>query len=100
MIAGGSMVVQDVPPHCIAQGDRATLAGLNRIGLRRQNIDSEEIDALYAAYRAVFNSDDAFRKSIENGLSELKSETPDKIRQFWTFFEETKRGFCKGRHRQ
>ncbi|MCL4139356.1 UNVERIFIED_CONTAM: hypothetical protein GTU68_039304, partial [Idotea baltica] len=36
MISGGSMVIKDIPPFSIAQGDRASLVGINKIGLERR----------------------------------------------------------------
>jgi len=45
MLAGASALAQDIPPFCMAEGNRATLRGLNLTGLRR-NIDREGINAL------------------------------------------------------
>ncbi|HEX5380163.1 MAG TPA: acyl-ACP--UDP-N-acetylglucosamine O-acyltransferase [Phenylobacterium sp.] len=53
-VAGGAMVVQDVPPFCTVQGDRARLAGLNSVGLRRAGYGSGDIAALRRAYRTLF----------------------------------------------
>lgn len=53
-VAGGAMVVQDVPPFCTVQGDRARLAGLNTVGLKRAGHGAGEIAALRRAYRILF----------------------------------------------
>jgi UDP-N-acetylglucosamine acyltransferase len=53
-VAGGAMVVQDVPPFCTVQGDRARLAGLNMVGLKRAGYGAGEIAALRRAYRMLF----------------------------------------------
>lgn len=53
-IVGGAMVVQDVPPFCTVQGDRARLAGLNLVGLRRAGLDPEAVAGLRRAYRLLF----------------------------------------------
>ncbi|HZI05767.1 MAG TPA: acyl-ACP--UDP-N-acetylglucosamine O-acyltransferase, partial [Archangium sp.] len=50
-IAGGSMVVMDVPPYCTAQGDRAELAGLNVVGLQRHGFSEEQIGRIKEAYK-------------------------------------------------
>jgi UDP-N-acetylglucosamine acyltransferase len=55
-VAGGSMVVMDVPPFCIAQGDRAELAGLNTIGLQRHGFPEEDVARIRDAYRILFRS--------------------------------------------
>ena len=56
MVAGGSIVVQDVPPYSIVQGDRARLKGLNLVGLKRRGISPENIDTLKRAFRLIFRS--------------------------------------------
>lgn len=53
-VAGGAMVVQDAPPFCTVQGDRARLAGINTVGLKRAGYGPEEIAALRRAYRILF----------------------------------------------
>lgn len=53
-VAGGAMVVQDVPPFCTVQGDRARLAGLNTTGLKRAGHGVGEIAVLRRAYRILF----------------------------------------------
>jgi UDP-N-acetylglucosamine acyltransferase len=54
MLGAGSMVSHDVPPYCIAQGDRAYLVGLNRVGLDRNGVSKEEYAVLRDVYRALF----------------------------------------------
>ena len=41
MLAAGAMIERDVPPFCIAAGDRARLSGVNRVGLDRRKISPE-----------------------------------------------------------
>ena len=48
------MVVQDVPPFCTVQGDRARLAGLNTVGLKRAGLTFAELSDLRRAYRGLF----------------------------------------------
>jgi len=40
MLAAGAMIERDVPPFCIAAGDRARLAGVNRVGLKRRGFSA------------------------------------------------------------
>jgi UDP-N-acetylglucosamine acyltransferase len=56
MIAAGAMVASDVPPFLLAQGDRARLRGLNRVGLRRAGVSPEAVRALTAAVQVLFCS--------------------------------------------
>ncbi|WP_421933752.1 acyl-ACP--UDP-N-acetylglucosamine O-acyltransferase [Phenylobacterium sp.] len=53
-VAGGSIVTQDAPPFCLVQGDRARLAGLNAVGLKRAGFSPAEIADLRRAYRLLF----------------------------------------------
>lgn len=42
-IGGASVLDKDVPPYCIAYGNRVKLKGINIIGLKRQNIPRDTI---------------------------------------------------------
>lgn len=93
MIAGGSMVVQDVPPFVIAQGDRAQLYGLNRIGLRRKSIPSTTIDELHRLYRILFLSRLPRKKAIT--LAEQQDFQTPETKQLLQFFNHSTRGICR-----
>lgn len=54
MVGAGAMVAQDIPPYCMAQGDRATVQGLNRVGLERNGGTREDLGILREVYRIVF----------------------------------------------
>jgi UDP-N-acetylglucosamine acyltransferase len=69
-IAGGTMVVMDVPPFCIAQGDRAELAGVNTIGLQRHGFEEEQVARIKEAYRILFRS----KLPLEEALARLRTE--------------------------
>ena len=93
MLGGGAMVVQDVPPFCVVQGDRAGLVGLNVEGLRRRGLAEDEVRALRAAYRTLFRSGlpakDALRKFREEGVA------TDGVERLLRFVEGSKRGICR-----
>lgn len=69
-IAGGAMVVMDIPPYCTAQGDRAELMGLNTVGLTRHGFSEEQISRVKEAYRIVFRSG----LGLSEALAKLKTE--------------------------
>ncbi len=50
----GSMVSEDVIPYGSVTGNRATLAGLNLVGLKRHGFERGHIDALRGAYKIIF----------------------------------------------
>lgn len=54
MIGGMSGVEYDVIPYGSVAGNRATLSGLNIIGLKRRGFDRKQIHDLRAAYRSLF----------------------------------------------
>ncbi len=56
-VSGGAIVTQDVPPYCLAQGDRAHLVGLNLVGLQRGGMSEEEIASLKRTLRILFHGD-------------------------------------------
>jgi UDP-N-acetylglucosamine acyltransferase len=67
-IAGGAMVVMDVPPFCVAQGDRAELSGLNIVGLQRQGFTEEQLARIKDAYRILFRS----KLPLEEAVTRLR----------------------------
>jgi UDP-N-acetylglucosamine acyltransferase len=57
MVGAGSMVVRDLPPFCMAVGDRATLRGLNHVGLERSGVSREDVSLLRKLYRDILIGD-------------------------------------------
>lgn len=55
-IGGLAGVEHDVIPYGIALGNRANLAGLNVVGLKRRGFSREQIHELRRAYRMLFGS--------------------------------------------
>jgi len=88
MIAGASALSQDIPPYCLAEGNRATLRGLNLTGLRR-HLKRDQINALKVAYRELFESGQALQEQAENLLNTTDSEV---VRNLVTFISQSKRG--------
>ncbi len=57
IIGGMSGVEKDVIPYGSVKGDRAYLAGLNIVGLKRRGFERDGIDRLREAYRQLFTVD-------------------------------------------
>ena len=76
MIGGMSGVESNVIPYGVVVGERAKLAGLNLIGLKRQNIKKEEINALRDFYKKLFNKSE---QNIEDKINNLIPQYPDMI---------------------
>ena len=93
MVGGGAMCAQDVPPFCIAQGDRARLYGLNIIGLRRAEIDKSTIAVLKDAWLTLFTQGMP-RKVAMAAVLERLGEAPE-VREMVEFLGTTRRGVCR-----
>lgn len=72
MIGGMSGIESDVIPYGSAMGERATLAGLNIVGLKRQGADRDTIHALRGAYRMMFASEGTLEERIQDTLEHFK----------------------------
>jgi len=88
MVAGASALTQDVPPFCMAEGNRATLRGLNLTGLRR-NLKSDEIDEIKVAYKELFETGKPL-KDIANEL--IENTQNNHVHDLCSFILTTKRG--------
>lgn len=96
MIGAGAMVAQDIPPFCMAQGDRATVQGLNRIGLERNGCSKEEFAVLRETYRLVFvsSSPEVKGKVFKDRVSfarSLAGQSP-RAAAFLDFLQSSERG--------
>lgn len=78
-VGGMAGIEKDLIPYGMALGERANLAGLNLVGLKRRNIDREQIHALRHLYKQLFLetegtlSDRAAALSKTNLAPELKA---------------------------
>jgi len=92
-VAGGAMVVMDVPPFCTAQGDRAELVGVNSIGLARHGFSEEQIARVKEAYRILFRS----KLPLDEAVERLRTELGDQgeIQVLLSFITTTQRGLTR-----
>ena len=73
MIGGMTRVDRDVPPYCLAEGHPARMRGLNKVGIKRNNIDKnnkEEYQQLKRIWNILFKSEYV----ISNGLEVARKE--------------------------
>lgn len=93
MLGGASMNGQDVLPFANTQGDRATMRGINMLGLKRAGVSPESRTALKTAYKTLFLSG----LTQVDALAKLKSGPVDPIVQEWIDFIESagKRGYMR-----
>lgn len=96
MIGGMSGVEHDVLPYGLVVGERASLVGLNLVGLKRRGFSNDEIHSLKDAYQQIF-----FPQQQKN-FSELVTEVASKyhdhtiIQNMIHFIQSDKsRGICR-----
>ena len=92
-IGGKSAVVKDIPPYVIAAGDRATLYGLNNVGLKRYNFSKATLQELKKAYRIVFRIGLTVKQATERVRAEVE-QIPE-VENFMNFITESNRGVTR-----
>jgi UDP-N-acetylglucosamine acyltransferase len=73
-IGAHSMIDADVIPYGMAVGNRARLAGLNLVGLKRRGFERDSIHTLRTAYRMLFSNEGTLRERIEDAASMFQAE--------------------------
>ncbi len=92
-IGGKSAVTKDIPPYVIAAGDRATLHGLNNVGLKRQKFSKTTLRQLKKAYRIVFRIGLTVKQASERVKAEVE-QIPEVI-NFMDFIIKSNRGVTR-----
>tara|TARA_R110000782_G_scaffold269402_1_gene367453 strand:+ start:1047 stop:1820 length:774 start_codon:yes stop_codon:yes gene_type:complete len=88
-----SVIVKDVPPYVLVSGNSAKPSGLNREGLKRHGFDSDTINILRKAYKAIYR-DGLVLKDALKVLSNLASES-DKVELMHAFIASSQRGIVR-----
>jgi UDP-N-acetylglucosamine acyltransferase len=95
MIGGMSGVEHDVIPYGLVMGERASLAGLNLVGMKRAKIERDDIHALRNFFKKLFleKTDQDFMARV-NELA--PSQNSQVVREVITFIgSESSRSFCQ-----
>ena len=72
-VGGLAGVENDVIPYGMALGNRAYLAGLNLVGLKRRGFSRESIHDLRRAYRLLFAAEGTLKERVEDVASEFSA---------------------------
>lgn len=88
MVGGASALTQDIPPFCLAEGNRAVVKSLNLVGIRRK-LAKRDVEALTNAYKQLFRSTIALKEGAQTLLEESDN---DKVKLLCDFILTTKRG--------
>ncbi|MCE3233190.1 MAG: lpxA [Rickettsiaceae bacterium] len=73
MIGGMSGIENDVIPYGQAMGERASLCGLNLVGLKRRKFDRDDITTLRKAYRLLFSQEGTLQERIDDASEMFKN---------------------------
>ncbi len=94
MVAGGSMLKQDLPPFCMADGFRAGLRGLNSIALQRRNISAQARVAIKNVYKIIFSDN---HPTIQDAIKHVDPSDASyaEVQKFINFIRDSKRGVIR-----
>jgi UDP-N-acetylglucosamine acyltransferase len=87
VVGGMSGVEHDVIPYGSVMGERANLAGLNLVGLKRHNFNRDNIHALRNAYKMLFEDENGTLVERAAGVHKQYGGVPE-VRQMLTFMED------------
>lgn len=68
MVGGMTRVDRDVPPYCLVEGHPGRVRGLNRVGIRRRGLDSQnpdEFKQLQETWNLIYKSGHIYTKGLE-----------------------------------
>ncbi len=93
MLGGGSIVVQDIPPYVMAQGNHAQPFGVNFEGLKRRGFEKPTMHAIRNVYKLLYRSG----KTIEEALPDIEhyAKTEAAVSLFLNFFKRSTRGIIR-----
>lgn len=92
-VGGMAGVEADIIPFGMALGNRASLAGLNLVGMRRLGIPREQIHAVRKAYRQLFSSEGTLMERVELVDQEFRDD--EGVQKIISFIKTASdRSFC------
>jgi len=94
MIGGMSGVEQDVIPYGSVLGNRAHLAGLNLIGLKRRGFTRDDIHTLRNAYRLLFAQEGTLQERLDD-VAEMYATVPVVMEIVAFMRAASNRGLCQ-----
>lgn len=92
-LAGGAIVLRDVPPYVMVAGNPAAPHAVNSEGLKRRGFTEEQIRAIREAYRRLYRSELRLSDALAH-LQELALEHPE-VRAFVDFLGTSSRSIVR-----
>jgi UDP-N-acetylglucosamine acyltransferase len=96
MISGGALVLQDIPPFCLAApGARARVIGINHVGLERAGLSRTRTAEIKRMFRFVFQK----RIALDIAIDLVERDLPSSLekRTLLEFLRTTRRGISRPR---
>lgn len=75
MAGGGSVILRDIPPYVICNGNPCEPHGINTEGLKRRGFDTDTINLLRRAYKVIYRDGRTVAEAVAV-LDELVAEAP------------------------
>lgn len=94
MVQGGSKVNKDLPPYARIGRDPIAFVGLNTIGLRRRNFDSQKVAEIQEIYRILYYKG----LNVSQAIAEIEKTMPitEERDQILNFVKSSPRGIVRG----
>lgn len=94
MIQGGSKVNKDIPPFARIGREPIAFVGLNTIGLKRRQFDSDKIAEIQEIYRIIYSRD----LNVSQAIQEIEANMPQTAErdEILNFIKASKRGIVRG----
>ncbi|NLK08373.1 MAG: acyl-ACP--UDP-N-acetylglucosamine O-acyltransferase [Firmicutes bacterium] len=93
MVGAHTMVVKDVPPFIIVDGNPAKPYGINIVGLRRNGLSPELRTEIKRAYKILYRSNLSVAQAVEQMEQELPGNA--EIDHLLRFLRSSDRGICR-----
>lgn len=93
MVAGGSIVVKDVPPYVMAARNPISYHGINSVGLKRRGFEKDQIHNIQNIYRQIYFGGLNYTEAIKKIEQETSASTEREI--IADFIRKSERGIIK-----
>jgi UDP-N-acetylglucosamine acyltransferase len=90
-----AVIVKDVPPFVMAEGNTARARAINREGLKRRGIERTTIEAIKRAYKTLYRQGLLLEQALEQ-LAEPAREFPE-VARLVDFIRASRRGIVRSR---
>lgn len=92
-LGGCSKAVQDIPPYMLANGNPATIHGLNTVGLQRRGVPEETQRLLKSAFKTLYRQN----LNTSQAIAKIKAELPacPELEHLIAFIQASERGIAR-----